>query len=145
MRFILPSPLARLLPALLVVAFVLVLSGMGGGGSKIVRDVPEPDRSFTVEIRDVAARTYTVENFSIEGVTYLPSQLGKAKLGIDFERIARVDMLKQGSNFTARIRFRDNTRQEVQLDPETTFTGQSKWGPIELRIEDISSLEFSTQ
>lgn len=144
MRFTFPHPLARLLPALLVVAFVFLLSGMGGSGSKIVRNIPEPDRAFTVQIRDVAARTYTVEKFSIEGVTYLPSHLGKAKLGIDFKRIARVDIHEQGDNFTARIRFRDSTRQEVLLDPETTFSGQSKWGPIELGIEDIASLEFAT-
>ncbi|ACV68015.1 hypothetical protein [Desulfohalobium retbaense] len=145
MRCILPRLMSHLVVPVVVLAFVALLSGMGSSSTKIVRQVPEPDRSFTVVIRDVAARSYEVDHFSIQGVTYLPAQLGKAKLGIDFNRIARVDMLDQGEAFSARIRFQDGTRQEVQLEPDITFTGQSKWGPIELSIGDIYSFEFQTE
>jgi len=126
----------------ILLIFSILNLGMGGNSQEIVSKIPEPDRIFTAMIIDLDNTSYEVQKLSIDGLTFLPVQMGRAQAGIDFKSIKKISFYLQDDKVLGRIEFDDNFKKEFYLDPQVTFFGQTKWGKIKLKCKDIKEIEF---
>ena len=135
---------ARRLPALVLLALLaLACLGMGGfGETDIVSKIPQPDRSFTVTVVDATDTTFSATDFSVEGMTLVPVELGKANISIDFATVKTVLILDKGDGLAATVTFRDGKSKQVKLSPSTMFYGKTPWGLMRLAAKDVKEIHF---
>ncbi|MCK9240508.1 hypothetical protein [Desulfocurvus sp.] len=135
--------LRRLAALAATLLLALACMGMGGlGDTGIINKIPEPDRHFTVTVVDVTDTSFQAEDFSVDGQTVVPVQMGKASLSIDFARISRVVFLRQGDELLARVSFADGQEKTVTASPRTVFFGRTPWGLMRLAAKDIKEIRF---
>ncbi|BBD08799.1 hypothetical protein [Desulfovibrio ferrophilus] len=137
------NALRRLAALTAVLSLALLCMGMGGfGDTDIVKKIPAPDRSFTVTILDDTDTTFTVSDFSVEGLTLVPVHLGKANMAIDFAKVKNVTLFEQGSELAATIVLSDGSTKKVTMSPKTMFYGRTPWGLMQLKAGDIKEIHF---
>ncbi|WP_028586263.1 hypothetical protein [Desulfocurvus vexinensis] len=135
--------LRRLAALAATLLLALACMGMGGmGDTGIINKIPEPDRHFTVTVVDVTDTTFQAEDFSVEGLTMVPVQMGKASLSIDFARVSRVVFLHRGEELQATVTFTDGQEKTVTASPRTLFFGRTPWGLMRLAAKDIKEIRF---
>lgn len=121
----------------------LFIMGMGTAGeTDVVRDIPEPDRKFKVEVVDASDMSFTVERFSVDGLTYVPVEMGRADIALDFAEIEKARFYLEGDKVRAVVEFAGGITKTVGLDPELKFYGRSEWGNLRLRAKDIKAIKF---
>ncbi len=134
-----------LTPVCLVVA-ALVCLGMGGLGEReIVTKIPKPDRFFNVELIDAEDVSFSLREFSMEGLTLLPVTAGKAHISLDFAEISEARLSLQGENVTATVTFKNGFSQDFFLDPNLSFFGLTDWGKLNLKAGDVRRITFKEQ
>lgn len=133
----------RLAALAAILVWAMALMGMGGfGETSVISKIPEPDRDFTVTIVDVTDTTFSATDFSVEGLTLVPVELGKAKISIDFAKVEEVLFLHQGDSLSATVSFKGGEVKKVTMSPNTLFYGRTPWGLMQLAAKDIKSLHF---
>ncbi|MGM0609617.1 MAG: hypothetical protein ACQES5_00860 [Thermodesulfobacteriota bacterium] len=125
-----------------LVILALLCLAMGGGGDGPVTFVPEPDRNFSARIVDQSDTSYTVDNLSVDGLTLLPAEMGKAEIGVDFSKIDIINFYLQGERELAEVIFSDSRQKKFYLSPETVFYARSQWGNMKLLCKDIKTIDF---
>ncbi|WP_462327208.1 hypothetical protein [Desulfobaculum sp.] len=124
----------------------LVCLGMGSMGQSVkVTKVPEPDRLFTAEVVDAEDTSYTVRDFSVEGLTLVPVTLGKAEVSIDFAAIRSVEFQYDEPTLAAVVTYRDGSTRKVRVEPGVNFYGRTKWGMLRLAARDVRRVTFVQQ
>lgn len=127
---------------LLVIACFLCM-GMGAADDTMaVKEIPEPDRNFKVEVVDATDTSFTVEHFSVEGLTFIPVEMGRADVALDFAEIRSATFNLQGDKVRADISFTGERTNSVTLQPDLTFYGKSQWGNVRLEAADIRKIDF---
>lgn len=138
-------PMTRLVPACLVLVALLCL-GMGGLGEReVVTKIPKPDRFFTVELVDAEDVSFRLREFSMEGLTLLPVEAGKALVSLDFAEIREALFLRQGDKIKAVVEFQNNSSMEFFLEPDLSFFGLTDWGKVNVTAEDVRRITFIEQ
>lgn len=126
-----------------VFCLALISMGMGSSGeSVVVETIPKPDRPFTVEVLDAEDMTFTVSEFSVDGLTVVPVTIGRASVSIDFVNVKAVRFMQTPDSLMARISFRDGSTKDASVDPEVLFYGRTKWGLMRLAAQDVRLVTF---
>ena len=129
--------------AALVVLVALACMGMGGfGDTDTVTKIPVPDRPFTVTVVDATDASFSVEDFSVEGLTLVPLIIGRAKVSVDFAKVRSVRILNQGGALRAVIALADGATQEAAIEPSIKFYGRTSWGLMQIQAKDIKEIRF---
>lgn len=137
------NALRRLAVLFALATLSLALMGMGGfGDTDIVKKIPTPDRPFTVTIVDDTDTTFSVSDFSVEGLTLVPVHLGKANVAIDFAKVKSVTLMERGTELHAAVTLTDGNVQNVTMSPKTMFYGRTSWGLMQLKAGDIKKIMF---
>lgn len=135
--------LRRIAALTAVLSLALLCMGMGDfGNTEIVKRIPTPDRSFTVTIVDDTDTSFTVSDFSVEGLTLVPVVLGKANMAIDFAKVKTVLLHPQGPQLAASVTLTDGSTKQMTMSPKTTFYGRTTWGLMQLKAGDIKAINF---
>ncbi|SKA64814.1 hypothetical protein [Desulfobaculum bizertense] len=125
-----------LIAVLCVFAFASL--GMGGlGDSRIIKKIPEPDRHFLVKIVDIDDVSYSVTDFSVEGLTLIPVKIGRADASIDLADIRSAKFFRRGSSIVAQVEMKKGGSKSLAIDPAVTFYGRTSWGLLRLKAEDL--------
>lgn len=133
----------RKITPILFVAACLLCMGMGGSGDDgVVRKIPEPDRKFSVELVDAADTSFEVESFSVEGLTFVPVEMGRADVALDFATIDSATFLLRDDSVRAEVKFTDGETNAVSIDPDLAFYGRCRWGNLRLKARDIRAITF---
>jgi hypothetical protein len=117
--------------------------GMGGFGGS--RDEGLPGREFRGTLTDVDGTRIPVTRLTCGGDASLEGELGRGRLRIPFDNIARI-------TFQPAENDRDRVRAQVQLregEPITltlrsslTCSGRTPGGAYQIRARDLKSVEF---
>lgn len=97
--------------------------------------IPEPSIDFTVVVTDTEMNPFEVSKATFDGHVYLTGELGKAKVSVPFENIARVDFVPaEGIDVTALITFRDGKQQALVVKGTTPVYGQTAYGNVAIEL-----------
>jgi hypothetical protein len=132
----------KIIPLLLFAACLLCL-GMGSANSDgVVKRIPDPDRNFSVTLVDAADTSFDVEAFSADGLTFVPVEMGRADVALDFAKIEEARFFLQDDTVKAEVTFADGKKSSVGLDPNLDFYGRCQWGNMRLKAKDIRAITF---
>lgn len=137
------SVLRKTAPLFLFLCLALACMGMGGfGDTDTVKKIPVPDRSFTVTVVDVTDTSFTVSDFSVEGLTLVPVEMGKADVAVDFAKVASARFLDKGGNLTAELTLKDGSVKHTRISRKTLFYGRTSWGLVRIEAGDVKEIRF---
>lgn len=121
----------------------LLSLGMGGfGDTETVTKIPKPERSFLVELVDADDVSFSLRDFSMDGLTMFPVTAGKANISLDFAEILEVRMYLQDDRVLARVTFRNQSSGEFRIEPDLPFYGVTDWGKLRIQAGDIRQITF---
>lgn len=120
--------------------------GMGNFGEQdVVTKIPQPDRSFRVELVDADDVSFTVRDFSMDGLTLIPVESGKARISLDFAEIEEARMNLRDDHVLATIDFRNGSSSEFTIKPDIPFYGLTDWGKLKIMAGDVRRITFQHQ
>jgi len=134
----------RITRGIAVAALATTLLGMGsmGGG----REPGAPVRDFHATFVDVDGTSVSADHVSCGGGTTLEGDLGRGRLRIPFENIARIDLGREGSDrdtLRAIVTLREGAPVTLTVRSSTTFYGQIPSGAYQIRARDLRSVEVA--
>ncbi len=129
---------------LALVAMTPALLGMGGFGGG--REEGLPARDFIATFTDVDGAKMTVTRVTSGGGTSLEGELGRGRLRIPFDNIARITF-QPAENDRERVQavvtLREGEPVTLTLRSSTTFYGRTQGGAYQIRARDLRAVEFS--
>lgn len=130
--------------ALAVVLLAPGVMGMGGFGGG--REQGLPARDFRATLIDVDGTRMDVTSVTTGADTSLEGELGRGRLRIPFDNIARITF-QPAENDRDRVRAQVQLRQgepiALTLRSSTTFFGRTPGGTYQIRARDLRSVEFA--
>jgi hypothetical protein len=135
-------PLQRRLRALLVVPLALPLLGMGsfGGG----REPGMPARDFHATFTDQDGARLEATRVTAGGDASLEGELGRGKLRVPFDNIARVAFqpLEERDRVRAQVQLRAGEPVTMTVRSSLTFYGQVPGGAYQIHARDLKAVDF---
>lgn len=135
--------LARLGARALVLGFLgLGLLGMGGFGGG--RDEGLPVRDFKAVLTDADGNRIEPTALTAGGDVSLEGELGRGRLRVPFDNIARIDFAKADDRdrVRAEVQLREGAPAVLSVRSSTTFYGKVPGGAYQIRARDLKSIEF---
>ncbi len=125
-------------------ALALPLLGMGGFGGG--RDLGTPARDYRGTLVDADGTRVEVTRLSIGGDPSLEGEIGRGRLRVPLDNIARVTFAPAGADrerMTADIQLRAGDPVKLTVRSTTTFYGQTPGGAYSIRARDLRSVEIA--
>jgi predicted transport protein len=126
---------------LLIFLLSLFLYAMGTTDN-VVTKIPSPDRFFKVKIIDTEENEIIADNFSVTGLTYLPAEIGKTEVSIDFKKIEKILFFNQDKKLKIKIKFTNGEVSDFTMKKDIVFFGRTGWGNLKIKSKDIKQLIF---
>jgi hypothetical protein len=129
-----------------VLGITALATGLLGMGSLGGREPGAPVRDFRTTFLDVDGASVSADHVTCGGGTTLEGDLGRGKLRVPFENIARIDFQRDGSDrdlLRATVTLRDGAPVSLAVRSSTTFYGQLPSGAYQIRARDLRSVEFA--
>ena len=128
--------------ALLVGLLALPLLGMGsfGGG----RETGIPARDFRATFTDQDGNRIAASHVTAGGDTSLEGELGRGRLRVPFDNIARITLqpLEERDRVRAQVQLREGEPVTLTVRSSTTFYGQVPGGAFQIRARDLKAVDF---
>jgi hypothetical protein len=124
---------------------LLALGTMGMGSFGGGRDAGAPLRDYRVTFTDVDGTQVAADHVSVGGDTMLEGDMGRGRLRIPFDNIARIDLVPEGERdrLRADVTLREGSPVTLSVRSSTTFYGQSPSGAYQIRARDLRSIAFA--
>ena len=119
------------------------LTGMGGFGGG--RESQAPARDYRATFTDLDGTRIEANRVSAGGDATLEGDLGRGRLRIPFDAIARVDFRPAGTDrdrLLADVKLREGDPVTLTLRSSTTFYAQIPSGAFQIRARDLRSVEL---
>ncbi|MFW6005330.1 MAG: hypothetical protein ACOCPN_02520 [Desulfonatronovibrionaceae bacterium] len=126
---------------ILLAMLAFLCLGMSGTGDLPVSSSGD-GRLFRATVMDHEKNSYEVENLSVDGSASLPARTGAARAKVDFGWMEKVVFHHQDDRLLARVVLADDKEMDFYIQPDTVFTGQTDWGRISFKAEDIREIHF---
>ena len=133
-----PVALAAMV-ALLAPALV-AMGGFGGG-----RESEAPARDYRAVLTDVDGNRIELGRVTAGGDTTLDGDLGRGRLRVPFDNIARIGFRPSGNErdrVVAEVQLREGEPVTLAVRSSTTFYGRIPSGAYQIRARDLRSVEF---
>lgn len=120
---------------------LLGMGAMGGG-----REPGAPVRDFRATFVDVDGTSVAADHVNCGGGTTFEGDLGRGRLRVPFENIARVDFARDGTDrdtLRATVTLREGAPVTLTVRSSTTFYGQVPSGAYQIRARDLRSVELA--
>ncbi len=127
----------------LLALLALPLLGMGGFGGG--RETGLPARDFKATFVDQDGNRVAVDRVTAGGDTSLEGELGRGKLRVPFDNIARVTFqpLEERDRVRAQLELREGQPVALVVRSSTTFYGQVPGGAYQIRARDLKAVDFA--
>ena len=135
-------PLRRVAAVLVATPLVVGVLGMGSFGG---RDAAAPLADVHARLVDVDGNAVDVTRLTVGGDVTLDGDLGRGRLRVPLDRIARIDVVPTRDDrdrLRATVTLRDGAPVTLVLRSATTFYGQVPSGAFQLRARDVRSVEI---
>ncbi len=134
--------LRRVAAVLVATPLVVGVLGMGSFGG---RDAAAPLADVHARLVDVDGSGIDVTHLTVGGDVTLDGDLGRGRLRVPLDRIARIDVAPTRDDrdrLRATVTLRDGPPVTLVVRSATTFYGQVPSGAFQLRARDVRSVEI---
>ena len=137
----------RNLTFLIVLIMAFFMMGMGDIGGDTNNNIPLPNKDFKAIITDVNKVETDCSFVSINGKDYLKGKRGAASVTIPFENIASMKVKPVGDEkeVKAEVALHDGSTINLRVDCNCDVYGKTAFGTIQIKMYDISEIEFTTK
>lgn len=127
----------------LMAAVALLCTGMGGLGGHPEGTVPETDVRLQADIKDRSGTTTSLNQFSMDGKTYLDAWRGKGKLTIPFQHIDTITFGEiKGDELKVEAKLKSGNVLTLTIRSRAQFYGSTGFGAFQIKSRDVASIDF---
>ena len=128
--------------ALVLGALGVGLMGMGGFGGG--RDQGLPARDYKAVMTDVDGNRMEVTRVTAGGDVSLEGELGRGRLRVPFDNIARITFkaADERDRVRADVQLREGEPVALTVRSSTTFYGKVPGGAYQIRARDLKTIEL---
>jgi hypothetical protein len=128
---------------ILVVAIATLCLGMGGLGGHTEGSVPETDVQIQAVVTDQRGIITNLNQFSMDGKTYLDAWRGQGKLSVPFQQIDLISFEKvKGDEVTVDVKLKSGEVMTLTLLTRAQFYGSTGFGAFQIKSRDVATLDF---
>jgi len=128
--------------ALLLVA-ALFCMGMGELGAQPEGTVPETDVRIEAKIVDRSGVETSLNQFSMDGKTYLDALRGSGQLTIPFQQLATLTCGKvAGDEMAVQVKLKSGSVMDLAIRKRAVFYGSTGYGAFVIKARDVAKIDF---
>jgi sporulation protein YlmC with PRC-barrel domain len=107
--------------------------------------IPMPEKDFKAKITDINSVDTSCSFVSINGKDFLKGKRGSASVTIPFEKIKTVEIKTTGDekDVDAALKLTHGKFIKLKLTGNSDIYGKTDFGTIQIKIRDVSKIEFS--
>lgn len=129
------------LALLLVVA--LFCMGMGELGGQPEGTIPETDVRIEAKVVDRSGVETSLNQFSMDGKTYLDALRGSGQLTIPFQQLATLTCGKiAGDEMAVQVKLKSGTEMNLNIRKRALFYGSTGYGAFVIKAREVARIEF---
>lgn len=133
----------RGLAFLLLIIVALLCMGMGGLGGHPEGTVPETDIRIQADIKDRDGITTSLNQFSMNGKTFLDTQRGQGQLTIPFQHIDTVTFSEvREEELKVDVKLKSGNVMTLAIFSDAEFYGSTGYGAFQIKAKDVYSIDF---
>jgi hypothetical protein len=133
--------LQRSLYTVIILAAVIMITGMGGTGG--FERAPRVEKNFAVTVTDSSGNKIDGQKFSWEGRIHIAGFMGMAQVTMPFERITELTVgEKKERKVAVAARLTDGTETSFDVDAKTRCFGEASFGSFMLQMDEIKTITF---
>lgn len=133
----------RGLVSLLLIVVALLCMGMGGLGGHPEGTVPETDVRIHADIKDRDGITTSLNQFSMNGKTFLDTQRGQGQLTIPFQHIDTVTFSEvREEELKVDVKLKSGNVMTLAILSDAEFYGSTGYGAFQIKAKDVYSIDF---
>lgn len=133
----------RGLISVLLAAVSMLCMGMGGLGGQPEGTIPETDVRIQANIKDRSGIVTSLNQFSMDGKTYLDAWRGQGKLTIPFQHIDTISFGKvKGDEVEVDATLKSGNVMTLTIRSRAQFYGSTGFGAFQIKSRDVSSINF---
>jgi hypothetical protein len=127
----------------LVILVALLCMGMGGLGGHPEGSVPETDVRIQAEVKDRSGTSINLNQFSMDGKTYLVAWQGQGKLTIPFQHIDTITFEEaKGESVVIAAKLKSGNVMTLKIRSRAQFYGSTGFGAFQIRSREVYSINF---
>jgi hypothetical protein len=117
--------------------------GMDGLGGLPEGTVPETDLRIQADIKDRSGTITSLNQFSMDGKTYLDSWRGQGKLTIPFQQIDIISFGEiKGNVVNVDATLKSGMVMALTVSSRSIFYGSTGFGAFQIKSRDVESIDF---
>lgn len=127
----------------LVLVVTLFCMGMGDLGGQPEGTIPETDVRIEAKIVDRSGIETSLNQFSMDGKTYLDALRGNGQLTIPFQQLATLNCGKiTGDELAVQVKLKSGSVMDLAIRKRAVFYGSTGYGAFVIKARDVARIEF---
>lgn len=128
---------------LLLLVGALFCTGMGELGGQPEGTIPETDVRIEAKVVDRSGTETSLNQFSMDGKTYLDAMRGNGQLTIPFQQLSMLTFDKVvGDEMTVQVKLKSGSVMELKVRKRAFFYGSTGYGAFVIKARDVARIEF---
>ena len=133
----------RLAVLALLSVVTLFCTGMGELGGQPEGTIPETDVRLEAKVVDRSGVETSLNQFSMDGKTYLDALRGSGQLTIPFQQLATLTCGKvTGDEMTVQVKLKSGAAMDLAIRKRALFYGSTGYGAFVIKARDVARIEF---
>ncbi|NJC89360.1 MAG: hypothetical protein FIB02_12670 [Desulfuromonas sp.] len=127
----------------LILVVTLFCMGMGELGGQPEGTVPETDVRIEAKIVDRSGVETSLNQFSMDGKTYLDALRGSGQLTIPFQQLATLTCGKvAGDEMAVQVKLKSGSVMDLAIRKRAVFYGSTGYGAFVIKARDVAKIDF---
>ncbi len=128
---------------LLLMVIAVPCMGMDGLGGHPEGTVPETDVRIHASLKDRDGLTTSLNQFSMNGKTFLDTLRGQGQLTIPFQQIDTVTFTEiRDEELKVDVQLKSGTVMTLAIVADAEFFGSTGYGAFQIKAKDVYSIDF---
>jgi hypothetical protein len=133
----------RGLTLILLMMIALPCFGMGGLGGSPEGTVPETDVRIQADLKDRDGISTSLNQFSMNGNTFLETLRGQGQLTIPFQHIDTVTFSEvRDEELKVDVKLKSGNVMTLAIVSDAEFYGSTGYGAFQIKAKDVYSIDF---
>lgn len=127
----------------LMLGVALFCTGMGEIGGQPEGTIPETDVRIEAKVVDRTGVETSLNQFSMDGKTYLDALRGSGQLTIPFQQLATLTLGKvTGDEMAAQVKLKSGAVMDLAIRKRAVFYGSTGYGAFVIKARDVARIDF---